>query len=178
MCLEPRQNRLLCVREIDKHTWKQWRVVVPTWAVSTGLRDSTWTDNEFWFHSLFPALGESFLRLFPNTNGISAAPTHIWWLVHKAVHGHQFVLRRKYRSVLIQIIFQMQARILSILWAIFLVYQQASSEAICHVDYCVLKFVHWPALCAGLLCCHFFEMLTPVPYHHFFSSLILLFIYV
>ena len=37
---------------------------------------------------------------------------------------------------------------------------------------------HWPALCAGLLCCNFFDMLTPVPYHHFFSSLILLFIYV
>ena len=31
---------------------------------------------------------------------------------------------------------------------------------------------------AGLLFCIFFDMLTPVPYHHFFSSLILLFIYV
>ena len=38
--------------------------------------------------------------------------------------------------------------------------------------------LNWPALCAGLLCCNFFDMLTPVPYHHFFSSLILLFIYV
>ena len=37
---------------------------------------------------------------------------------------------------------------------------------------------HWPALCAGLLCCNFFNILTPVPYHHFFSSLILLFIYI
>ena len=37
---------------------------------------------------------------------------------------------------------------------------------------------NWPALCAGLLCCNFFDILTPVPYHHFFSSLILLFIYV
>ena len=36
----------------------------------------------------------------------------------------------------------------------------------------------WPALCAGLLCCNFFDMLTPVPFYHFFSSLILLFIYV
>ena len=36
----------------------------------------------------------------------------------------------------------------------------------------------WPAHRAGLLCCNFFDMLTPVPYHHFFSSLILLFIYV
>ena len=35
----------------------------------------------------------------------------------------------------------------------------------------------WPALCAGLLCCNFFDMLTPVPFYHFFSSLILLFIY-
>ena len=37
---------------------------------------------------------------------------------------------------------------------------------------------YWPALCAGLLCCNFFDMLTPVPFYHFFSSLILLFIYV
>ena len=37
---------------------------------------------------------------------------------------------------------------------------------------------YWPALCAGLLCCNFFDILTPVPYHHFFSSLILLFIYI
>ena len=37
---------------------------------------------------------------------------------------------------------------------------------------------YWPALCAGLLCCNFFDMLTPVPFCHFFSSLILLFIYV
>ena len=36
----------------------------------------------------------------------------------------------------------------------------------------------WPALCAGLLCCNFFYMLTPVPFYHFFSSLILLFIHV
>ena len=31
---------------------------------------------------------------------------------------------------------------------------------------------------AGLLCCNFFDMLTPVPFYHFFSFLILLFIYV
>ena len=37
---------------------------------------------------------------------------------------------------------------------------------------------YWPAHRAGLLFCNFFDMLTPVPYHHFFSSLILLFIYV
>ena len=42
----------------------------------------------------------------------------------------------------------------------------------------VLVDTLWPALCAGLLCCNFFYVLTPVPYHHFFSSLILLFIYV
>ena len=41
-----------------------------------------------------------------------------------------------------------------------------------------LTIYHWPALRAGLLCCNFFYMLTPVPKHHFFSSLILLFIYV
>ena len=35
---------------------------------------------------------------------------------------------------------------------------------------------YWPAHRAGLLFCNFFDMLTPVPYHHFFSSLILLFI--
>ena len=35
---------------------------------------------------------------------------------------------------------------------------------------------YWPALCAGLLCCNFFDMLTPVPFYHFFCSLILLFI--
>ena len=39
-------------------------------------------------------------------------------------------------------------------------------------------YCDWPAHRAGLLCCNFFDMLTPVPYHHFFSSLILLFIYV
>ena len=37
---------------------------------------------------------------------------------------------------------------------------------------------HWLAHRAGLLFCNFFDMLTPVPYHHFFSSLILFFIYV
>ena len=36
----------------------------------------------------------------------------------------------------------------------------------------------WPAHRADLLFCNFFDMLTPVPYHHFFSSLILLSIYV
>ena len=41
-----------------------------------------------------------------------------------------------------------------------------------------LHSVCWPAHHAGLLFCNFFDMLTPVPYHHFFSSLILLFIYV
>ena len=46
---------------------------------------------------------------------------------------------------------------------------------ICHV---LEDETHWPALRAGLLCCNFFDMLTPVSYHHFFSSLILLFIYV
>ena len=38
-------------------------------------------------------------------------------------------------------------------------------------------FSYWPAHRAGLLFCNFLDMLTPVPYHHFFSSLILLFIY-
>ena len=38
--------------------------------------------------------------------------------------------------------------------------------------------IYWPAHRAGLLFCNFFDMLTPVPYHHFFSSLILIFIYV
>ena len=47
---------------------------------------------------------------------------------------------------------------------------------ICHIKLCAS--LHWPALCAGLLCCNFFDMLTPVPFYHFFSSLILLFIYV
>ena len=42
---------------------------------------------------------------------------------------------------------------------------------------CVINYF-WPALCACLLCCNFFDMLTPVPFYHFFSSLILLFIYV
>ena len=46
------------------------------------------------------------------------------------------------------------------------------------LPYHVSRDPFWPALCAGLLCCNFFDMLTPVPYHHFFSSLILLFIHV
>ena len=43
---------------------------------------------------------------------------------------------------------------------------------------CIVQPAHWPAHRAGLLFWNFFYMLTPVPYHHFFSSLILLFIYV
>ena len=45
-------------------------------------------------------------------------------------------------------------------------------------EYASVASCCWPALCAGLLCCNFLDMLTPVPFYHFFSSLILLFIYV
>ena len=58
-----------------------------------------------------------------------------------------------------------------ILWVWSLIYVLLESLQCC-IQY------YWPALRAGLLFCNFFDMLTPVPYHHFFSSLILLFIYV
>ena len=45
-------------------------------------------------------------------------------------------------------------------------------------NYSSCSWGYWPAHRAGLLFCNFFDMLTSVPYHHFFSSLILLFIYV